>query len=65
MCRINIVYPILNGWRQHMNCECNYSTGRSFLTRQEKIEMLKEYKSYLDKEAQGVAEKIKEMEKAA
>lgn len=48
-----------------MNCECNYTTGRSFLTRQEKIEMLKEYKEALDNESQGVAEKIKELEKAA
>ncbi len=48
-----------------MNCECNTTPGRSFLTRQEKIEMLKEYKEVLDKETQGVSEKIKELEKAA
>lgn len=48
-----------------MNCECNYTPNRSFLTRQEKIEMLKEYKEVLDKESQGVSEKIKELEKAA
>ena len=43
----------------------NCCSDRSFLTREEKIEMLKEYKDVLDKESQGVAEKIKEMEKAA
>lgn len=41
------------------NCQ-----GRSFLTKEEKIEMLKEYKDYLDKEAKGVNERIKDLEKA-
>ena len=36
---------------------------RNFLTKKEKIEMLKDYKESLDKEAQGVSEKIKELEK--
>ncbi len=36
---------------------------RGFLTREEKIEMLKEYKQELEKEAKGVAERIKELEK--
>ena len=36
---------------------------RGFLTREEKIEMLKEYKDSLDKEAKGVSERIKELEK--
>lgn len=45
--------------------ECNCGTGyRGFLTREEKIEMLKEYKDSLEKEAKGVAERIKDMEKA-
>ena len=35
---------------------------RSFLTKEEKVEMLKEYKEALEKEAQGVSEKIKELE---
>ena len=39
---------------------CGY---RGFLTKDEKIEMLKEYKDSLDKEAQGVAERIKELER--
>lgn len=42
------------------------STGyRSFLTREEKVEMLKEYKENLEKEAKGVGERIKELEKKA
>ncbi len=42
--------------------ECCYG-GRSFLTKEEKIEMLKEYKDYLEKEATGVAERIKDLER--
>ena len=42
-------------------CECG--TGRNFLTKEEKIEMLKEYKDYLEKESKGVTERIKEIEK--
>ncbi len=34
-----------------------------FLTKEEKIEMLKEYKESLEKEAKGVQERIKELEK--
>ncbi|MBI2578575.1 MAG: DUF5320 domain-containing protein [Candidatus Aenigmarchaeota archaeon] len=36
---------------------------RGFLTKEEKIEMLKEYKDSLEKEADGVEERIKELEK--
>ncbi len=35
---------------------------RGFLTKEEKLEMLKEYKENLDKEAKGVAERIEEIE---
>ncbi|NUM43023.1 MAG: DUF5320 domain-containing protein [Leptospiraceae bacterium] len=42
------------------SCGC----GRGFLTKEEKISMLKEYKESLELEAKGVAEKIKELEKA-
>ncbi len=45
-----------------MDCGC-VTQERSFLTKEEKIEMLKEYKDSLDKEARGVAERIKELEK--
>lgn len=41
-------------------CGCG---GRGFLTKDEKLEMLKEYKENLEKEAKGVAERIKELEK--
>ncbi len=36
---------------------------RGFLTKEERIEMLKEYKTHLEKEAKGVNEKIHELEK--
>ena len=44
-------------------CSYNSEAPRSFLTKEEKIEMLKEYTESLEKEAQGVAERIKELEK--
>ena len=40
-------------------------SSRSFLTREEKIEMLKEYASDLESETKGVKERIKELEKNA
>lgn len=45
---------------------CGYSSngsGRAFLTKKEKIEMLKEYKEDLDNEVKGVAERITELER--
>ncbi len=42
---------------------CCGPESRSFLTRDEKIELLKEYKDSLEKEAKGVAERIKDLEK--
>jgi len=39
------------------------ATPRNFLTKEERIEMLQEYKDELDKEAQGVAEKISTLKK--
>ena len=41
-------------------CGCG---PRGFLTKEEKIKMLQEYKESLEKEAQGVSERIKELEK--
>ena len=35
---------------------------RSFLTKEEKLEMLKECKDALEKEAKGIQERIKELE---
>ena len=36
---------------------------RSFLTKEEKIDALKEYKEALEKEAKGVSERIAELQK--
>ncbi|HLC92306.1 MAG TPA: hypothetical protein VJH23_01210 [archaeon] len=44
-------------------CTGDYSAYRGFLTKEEKIEMLKEYQDTLEKEAKGVAERIKELQK--
>ena len=44
-------------------CCSTEAPGRGFLTREEKIEMLKEYKESLEKEAKGVSERIKELQK--
>lgn len=40
----------------------NYPRSRSFLTKDEKIEILKEYQKDLEKEIQGVSERIKGLE---
>ncbi|MGV8085417.1 MAG: hypothetical protein ACP5N9_04160 [Candidatus Bilamarchaeum sp.] len=47
-----------------MGNECYGSCGRSFLTKDEKMEMLKEYQESLEKELQGVKERIADMKKA-
>jgi hypothetical protein len=44
-------------------CGYGYEYGRRFLTREEKIKRLEEYKEYLDQEAAGVAERIEELKK--
>ncbi len=44
---------------------CNCGTGyRNFLTKKEKVEILKDYKGSLEKEVRGISEKIKELEKS-
>lgn len=43
---------------------CYCGRERAFFTREEKVEMLKEYRSTLENELQGVIEKIKELEKS-
>lgn len=45
------------------NC-CTVDSERRFLTREEKIEMLKDYKEALEKESKAVGEKIEDLEKA-
>lgn len=42
---------------------CGCGSGRNFLTKEEKIKLLKEYKENLEQEAKGVAERIKDLEK--
>jgi hypothetical protein len=42
-------------------CCCNHH-GRHFLTKEEKIAKLKEYKQWLDNESKGVEEAITELE---
>ncbi len=44
-------------------CTTTSKTPRSFLTKEERISLLKEYKEDLDKESQGVQEKIEDLEK--
>ena len=39
----------------------SYGGRRSFLTKEEKLAMLKEYKEDLEKEVQGVEQRIKEL----
>ena len=46
-----------------MDCGCVCSGARGFFTKEEKVEMLKDYKESLEKEAKGVGERIKELEK--
>ena len=43
---------------------CNCYGERSFFTKEEKVDMLNEYKESLEKEAKGVGERIRELEKA-
>ncbi|MBX4196402.1 DUF5320 domain-containing protein [Candidatus Pacearchaeota archaeon] len=46
-----------------MNCYSMQCSGvRQFLTKDEKLEMLREYKEALDNETKGVSERIKELE---
>ena len=42
-------------------CGSSYG-GRNFLTREEKIQLLREYHQDLKREVQGVEERIKELE---
>jgi len=42
---------------------CGFSSkGRNYLTKEERVELLKEYKQDLEREDKGVKERIKELE---
>jgi hypothetical protein len=43
-------------------CGAGFQNARSYLTKEERIALLKEYKDELEKEGQGVVERIKELE---
>ena len=43
-------------------CGTGFQKARSFLTKEERIALLKEYKNDLEKKTEGVAERIKELE---
>ena len=48
-----------------LGCGCyggGYQRARSFLTKEERIALLKEYQEELEKEKQGVSERIKALE---
>ncbi len=51
--------------RMNGNCGSGCGTGRSFLTKDEEIEMLKEYQEARENDTKGVRERIKELEKTA
>jgi len=57
---IYIGHPIYGGGQMGYGCCAEY---RSFLTKEEKIGMLEEYKQNLEKEVKGIAEKIEELRK--
>ena len=53
---------IIRRWNDSMGygcCGTGFQKERSFLTREERIALLKEYKDELEKEGQGVVERIK------
>jgi len=43
-------------------CGSGFQRARSFLTKEERIALLKEYQEELENEKQGVTERIKEIE---
>ena len=45
--------------------QCHGHHNRHFLTTEEKIEKLEEYKKWLDNESKGVEEAIEELKKAS
>ncbi len=59
----DMIKKLYGGIPMNDGCCGGSCTPRSFLTREEKIELLKDYAENLRKEAQGVTERIKELEK--
>ncbi|MDQ6668085.1 MAG: hypothetical protein M3Y53_07650 [Thermoproteota archaeon] len=56
---------IIRRWYNSMGYDCcgtGFQKARSFLTKEERIAVLKEYKDELEKEGQEVVERIKELE---
>ena len=56
---------IIRRWYDSMGygcCGTGFQKARGFLTKEERIALLKEYKDELEKEGQGVVERIKELE---
>jgi hypothetical protein len=43
------------------NMCCSFHHGRRFLTKEEKIKKLKQYKEWLDNESKGITEVIEEL----
>ena len=55
----------MNGNQMHiMHCGC-HGDGRHFLTKEERIKKLEEYKEWLENEKKGVEETIEELKKAS
>lgn len=51
--------------KMYDGCNCGYGGHgmRNFLTKEEKLEILKEYQKNLEEEVKGVKERIKDLEK--
>jgi hypothetical protein len=52
----------VNDFMDYGYCGAGFQRARSYLTKEERIALLKEYKDELEKEGQGVVERIKELE---
>ena len=56
------IYKEVKGMRYGCGGHWGWGYGvRTFLTKEEKLAMLKEYKEDLEKEVQGIEERIKEL----
>jgi hypothetical protein len=44
------------------SCGTDFQKARNFLTKEERVALLREYKDDLEKETKGVTERIKELE---